>query len=104
MAPLTMLTKKEQQGPVCCSDDDESFAPGTKCFSENDDNVSHVPSPLHKFLISFSSNTVESVSCTSRIALFISMLSSLQVDVIGVGCYSSKDLWTWKNLKALFCS
>ncbi|GFP90291.1 hypothetical protein PHJA_001173000, partial [Phtheirospermum japonicum] len=22
---------------------------------------------------------------------------SVQVDVIGVGCYSSKDLWTWKN-------
>lgn len=21
----------------------------------------------------------------------------LQVDIIGVGCYSSKDLWTWKN-------
>lgn len=23
--------------------------------------------------------------------------SCLQVDIIGVGCYSSKDLWTWKN-------
>uniref|UniRef100_M1AIA4 Beta-glucanase n=1 Tax=Solanum tuberosum TaxID=4113 RepID=M1AIA4_SOLTU len=25
------------------------------------------------------------------------MILSLQVDVIGVSCYSSKDLWTWKN-------
>lgn len=25
------------------------------------------------------------------------MFSSFQVDVIGVGCYSSKDLWMWKN-------
>lgn len=25
------------------------------------------------------------------------VLALLQVDVIGVGCYSSKDLWKWKN-------
>lgn len=25
------------------------------------------------------------------------LLSLHQVDIIGVGCYSSKDLWSWKN-------
>ncbi|KAK4851023.1 hypothetical protein QYF36_011854 [Acer negundo] len=30
-------------------------------------------------------------------ALFKHKIFDADVDIIGVGCYSSKDLWTWRN-------
>lgn len=37
------------------------------------------------------------IICALTFAAFHLRAFVFQVDVIGVGCYSSKDLWTWKN-------